>query len=239
MKVKVHATGSTGNCVTIDDVIVIDAGVYVDTPAENLLITHHHTDHTKELAKYAAVPTFATAETIDKLRVKHPFHTFNVLDVDRPIELCTSRGRYLVRLIKLKHDAPCVGFDIELLSVTDNEDGVRRILYATDFNEILTPIFLGAYDEIYIECNNSLNVHNIVDVYFGDDIPKDEFHRRKSFGNHCNVDYLIDLFKREGYDVHNKFPKPVTLLHKSSYYYATNPERIVHLCKIANIVNPV
>lgn len=237
MRVDIHATGSSGNCVTIDDFIMIDAGVEVKKDVSALLITHHHTDHTKALAKYAGVSVWATQETIDKLQPKHPFVAFNTLHLDRPHKFFNplTQAHYKVRCVPLKHDAPCVGFDITRYDA----HGTKRILYATDFNSIERDINVDSYDALYIECNNTLSAADMADVYFGDTIPKDEFHRRKSFGNHCNADYLIGLFRRAGYSCENKYDKPVTLLHKSSYYYATNPDKIVELCKIAHVVNPV
>lgn len=237
MKVTIHASGSSGNCVTIDDFIMIDAGVEVKKDVKHLLLTHHHTDHTKALPKYAGVLTYASQGTIDKLSMRNPFCAFNVLNTITPLVLESGDDVYMVTTVALRHDAPCIGFDI---SHSNGVQGVsERIFYATDFNEILDDINVSDYDAIYIECNNTLAPTNMTEVFFGGDIPKDEFHRRKSFSNHCNVNYLINLFRRAGYSEDKPYPNPVILLHKSTYYYTANIERIVELCKIANVQNPL
>lgn len=234
MKVDILASGSSGNCVLIDDCLVIDAGANVTLPEsarpEAVLITHGHTDHTKFLQKkFGGLPFYTSQEVVDDMQKRNPYFVANVLKhgVWNTIEM--EHGCYNVSTLKLTHDAPCVGFII----VGEDE----MILYATDFNEILTPITLSGFDRIFIECNNTLGQNDMLDVYMGDNKPKDEFHRRRSYYNHCNATYLYKLFEEAGWSEDNPCEIPTTLLHKSSYYYAKNPEQIVRLCKITNVQN--
>lgn len=230
MKVKIYASGSAGNCVIIEDELIIDAGVEVLTRGSLLLLTHSHTDHTKMLHKYAGLPVYTTRETAEKLRDRFPYIEFNILEFGT-YALDTPKGKFLVTPVRLKHDVPCVGFDICYNG--------ERILYATDFNEILDDIYVRDYTALYLECNNTLLSSDMVDVYFNDTPPKDGFHRRKSYSNHCNVAYLVNMFTRAGFSPENRCETPLVLLHKSSYYYASHVERLVPLCRIANVRNPL
>lgn len=243
MEVNVVHSGSSGNLCVIDGVIAIDAGWQYDriSALKGLFLTHIHTDHTKYLQDFACVPIYATEETASKLMEKRfPYIAFNTLGVGRAIRIENGDDVYLVCPWLMKHDAPCIGFEIHK---HPPYSGTEVIFYATDFNEIVDEerfvklLRDKHFDELYIECNNTLLPTDFLDVYFGDEVPRDEFHRRKSYENHCNVGYLYSLFERAGYTSKRRFTEPVTLLHKSSFYYMQNPERLVELQKIANIQN--
>jgi hypothetical protein len=196
-----------------------------------LLLTHHHTDHTKALDKYKGLPIYATRDTADHLRGRYPYVEFNCLCVGEKYVFDLDAGRFFVTPVQLKHDVPCVGFDIE-------HDG-ERILFATDFNEIIDEIDVRDYTALYLECNNTLLDADIAEMYFAEKLPKDEFHRRKSFSNHCNVGYLVKMFTDAGFTPENRCETPLVLLHKSSFYYTSHVERLVPLCRIANVRNPL
>lgn len=231
MKVNVLASGSSGNCVTIDDRIIIDAGVDCNPKGQVLLLTHEHTDHTKALSKLCGVRVYTSQEVADRLANKYPYTAFNILEQGKQYAIMVDGEKYLVNTVQLKHDVPCVGYEI-------SHDG-ERILYATDFNEILDDVDVRDYTALYLECNNTLTPTDLYDAFFSESKPKDEFHRRKSFYNHCNVGYLIGMFERAGFSEENPCDVPITLLHKSSYFYLSNSERLVGLCKIANVQNPL
>lgn len=243
MHVEIIHSGSSGNCAVIDDTIIIDAGWNCTPNGSVVLLTHHHTDHTKHLDKMGGRPVYCTQETASKLFAKFPYVAFNIIEPDVTFKVKDSMNTYFITPVLLKHDAPCVGFEIVRTGGYDD----KRIFFATDFNEMVDEetfvrkLKRKEYDAIYIECSNTLNPADFYDVYFheGDKPPKDEFHRRKSFQNHCNVDYLVGLFTRAGYSAENRYTEPVTLLHKSSYYYMQHVERIAELSKIAFITNPM
>lgn len=245
MRVDILASGSSGNCAVIDDLIAIDAGYERLVDAKYLFLTHAHTDHTKHLDKFSGLPVYCLPETADALRKTYPYTAFQTLtDGVKSVNIyprMTNNG-YGVTPIRLKHDVPCAGYEIA-------KHGENREIIAimTDFSAIVDEdgfvekLAAGYYDALYIECNNTLSDADLVDAYISVDDekpPRDEFHRRRSYQNHCNVNYLISLFTRAGYSESKRFAAPVTLLHKSKSYYGANPERIEYLSKIVNIVNP-
>lgn len=234
MKVTIHASGSRGNCASIEDALIIDAGVSCNAIGSALFLTHAHTDHIKEIKRFDGLPLYCTQETYNTLKSSGRFAYLepSIIEPFVKYRFEFSGDEFYVTAIPLKHDVPCVGFDIE-------HDG-ERVFFATDFNEILDPDFdVRNYTEIFIECNNTLAPSDIEELHFFEDkAPKDAHHRAKSFNNHCNVNYLMSLFTRAGFSESNKCETPVTLLHRSSYYYMTYWERIIELCKVANVRNP-
>lgn len=242
MRVDIIHSGSSGNMAVIDDTIIIDAGWSAPVTGEMVLLTHHHTDHTKHLDKVGGLPIYCTYEVGAKVCEKWPYIALHPVNKDKTFVYECDRFMYRITPISVNHDVPCVGFDI----LRYDAAYPVRILFATDFSSfdaderIVFMLQDKLYDALYIECNNTLSVADLADIYVheGEKPPKDEFHRRKSFRNHCSVDYLIQLFERAGYSDDNPCPIPTTLLHKSSYYYNAHPERLEALCRIANILNP-
>lgn len=241
MEVNVIHSGSSGNLTVIDGVIAIDAGWKYENVSnlKAVFLTHMHSDHTKHLSDFGGVPVYATEATAEQLMAKKfPYLAFGTVEGNKTYNIDVGHVTYMITPVLVKHDAPCVGYEI----FKTGESYV--IFYATDFNSIVEEerfvmqLRNKYFDELYIECNNTLSPTNFIDVYFSEnDAPKDEFHRRKSYENHCNVNYLISLFERAGYSEGKPFTEPVTLLHKSSYYYMCNPEALVNLKKIANVQN--
>jgi len=240
MQVKIIGTGSTGNTAVIDDTLIIDAGCKEVVRGKYLFLSHSHTDHTKYLSShFNGLAVFATEKTQKALLEKHPYVTFNTIE---PNEVLRFDG-YVIRVVPLKHDVECMGFEIYSLETQE------KIFFATDFNEIVDETtFINSlkwknYNALYIECNNTLSAVDFVDELFteafGTSVPKDSFHKNRSFRNHSNADYITSLFERAGYSENNRFTEPVHLLHKSKTYYPHAPEKIVKLCKIANIINPI
>lgn len=248
MNVRIAHTGSSGNLAVIDDTIVIDAGW---SPAgelkgeeKALFLTHCHTDHTKFLSEFGGLPIYALETTAFKLQQgKFPYMAFNELVPGVTVRIQDGAYSYVINPVSLKHDVPCVGFEIMRFDEIGEEECV---FYGTDFRAIedeeafIKRLRDKYYDALYIECNNTMTPQNMVDIYFPEDDgapPKDEFHRRRSYDNHCNASYLMDIFTRAGYSESNKFTEPVTFLHKSSYYYHSNPELLVKLANFINIQN--
>lgn len=250
MKVDIIATGSTGNCAVIDDLFIIDVGAEPPT-GKFVFLTHCHTDHTKCLDKVAGLPVYCTQDTADILAERFPYTAFNILTVNEPFRHMQGESMYFVTPIAMVHDVPCVGYEVmKQPPVAHAYEPGERIFIATDFNrikdaeqeaEFVTRLRYSDFTALYLECNNTLDAGDFDDVFFDEtgNPPRDEFHRRKSFQNHCNAGYLIDLFTRAGYSEENKYPEPVTLLHKSQSYYGKNFDQIVKLCKIANVKNPL
>ncbi len=249
MNVNIIHTGSSGNCAVVDDALIIDAGWNVLPDGDAVLLTHQHSDHTKYLDNMQGIPIYALEETINKLKTdpKYTYMAFNYLVKGVHHVIHAGNYDYYVLAEAVNHDVPCVGFDIirrDRISATDE----KRIFFATDFHTLkhedrfIKNLRDKVYDAIYIEANNTLNPTDFMDIHFpeeGEKQPRDAFHRERSYHNHANVDYIRSLFVRAGYSEDNKFTEPVTLLHKSSYYYSFNPERVVELCKMVKITNPL
>lgn len=233
MKVTIHATGSRGNCASIEDKIIIDAGAKCNAIGEALFLTHMHTDHSKALKHFDGIPLYCTQETYDALKRTGKFAYLepSIIEPNVKYRFDLSGEIFYVTAIRLKHDVSCVGYDIE-------HDG-ERIFFGTDFSEIIDDFDVRDYTEIFIECNNTLTISDMYAIDFDEEKPKDAFHRNRSYHNHCNINYLMSLFTRAGFSEDNPCDIPVTLLHRSSYYYWTNASRIEKLCNIANIVNPL
>lgn len=247
MDVKIIASGSKGNCAVIDGVIAIDVGADPGYPVRHTFLTHHHTDHTKKIDKVCYSHLYCLHETAEQLRKKNPYLSPTEVTPGQSIVICdgVGKGMYNVTPFSVNHDCPCVGYDIIRRGHRSGEHE-KRILFATDFSSIVDEAYIvdglraRMYDAVYIECNNTLGYNDFIDIYFpeaDEQVPKDDFHRRRSYQNHCNAGYLIGLFKKAGYSERNRFPNPVTLLHKSSFYYLSNVDYIVELDKVANIVN--
>ena len=195
------------------------------------------------------IPIYALQETVDDLKKRIPgcaYAAFNILKKGTYHVVNVGSVEYLVKPVEVNHDVPCVGFDITKRNRIHEDE--TRIFFATDFSSLkdeacfVKNLHQKVYDAIYIEANNTLNPTDFLDVYFpeeGKKEPRDAFHRMRSFHNHSNVDYIMSLFSRAGYSEENKFTEPVTLLHKSSYYYPEHPERVVELCKMVKITNPL
>lgn len=241
MNVNILNSGSSGNCAVIDDVIMIDAGWPCDIPVEAVFISHCHTDHIKHLDAQRAVPIYCDPDVSDGIRKRYPYTPLNM--IYDTVVIRESEYMYAVKLWKLKHDVPCYGFDI-LRSGTSYAD-TRRIFFATDFSEIVEAeafshnLRNGVYDHVYIECNNTLSPKDFDDMFNEGGPDKDNFHKNRSYNNHCNVGYLHTLFTNAGFTYKNPCETHVTLLHKSSYYYLSNFKSIGNLCRIANILNPL
>ena len=130
MQVKVYGSGSSGNSYTITsstgETLVLDAGIkpskiYRDVSPENIagvLITHSHGDHA----------AYTNAYLRDFLRVYAPFKCKGVTYTKHGNIL--QIGTFLVKVLKMQHDVPCVGYLIH------HEEIDGDILYATDTNGI-------------------------------------------------------------------------------------------------------
>lgn len=229
MKINIISTGSKGNCVVVDECIMIDAGASTPTAGiHTLLLTHMHGDHTAYLRDYAHIETYTASWVVDSIKCKFQGVAISGVLFDAFVSGNNTNGIaddfYRIIPVEAKHDIPCCGWIIE----KDDE----AILYATDFSE-LEGVDLSRMDAIFVECNNTLHASDIVEASIGDVLPKDSFHRRRSWNTHSRATYLREYFLKHSYN-----GAPVVLLHKSASNYARHPEDIEALCKVVNIVNP-
>ncbi len=152
MKYEILGTGSTGNCIIYNG-IMLDCGLpykQVKPYLKNvklIFISHRHSDHLNK-------------STIKKIAYNHPNIKFLVAFylVDLLLELGVSKKNILtidlekwydiglckVKLDALKHDAPNVALEIDMNG--------KKMIYAVDTNEI-DHIVAKDYDLYMIESN--------------------------------------------------------------------------------------
>lgn len=146
MKYKIIASGSSGNCVVINDVMV-DCGVAFNAIKEDLykikylLITHIHTDHINETTLTRIKKEFPRIKIIGNHEV-HQVHRVDVIsNNDYPIKT----KDYTFIPFKLVHDVVTQGF------VWDYKD--FKIIYAID-TASLENAPTDKYDYLFLESNH-------------------------------------------------------------------------------------
>ena len=153
MNYKVIATGSTGNAVLINDIVLIDCGVPYKSISPYLkkikivLLTHSHTDHICE-------------STIRRIAKDKPLIRFGCCEwmVPMLLECGVAKSKidlfkigkiydyklFKISPIKLYHDVPNCGYRLFV--------GDEKMIYATDTSH-LQGISAKGYDLYLIEAN--------------------------------------------------------------------------------------
>ena len=150
MRYKIIGSGSGGNAVVIEDIILIDCGVSFKALREvykNLkivLLTHVHGDHfnrrtIERLASERPTLRFACCRWLED-EVKKLANITDVLTVGKRY----NYGAFKVSPIKLYHDVPNCGYRIFC--------GDKKLLYATD-TSTMQGISAKNYDLYMIERN--------------------------------------------------------------------------------------
>lgn len=150
MKYKIIGSGSSGNAVVINDVILIDCGVPfkalhdVYRKLKIVLLTHSHGDHfnkatIKRLAKERPTIRVACCEWLAE-DVKKCIKRVDVLEIEKN----NDYGDFSVTPIKLYHDVPNCGYRIFMNG--------KKLLYATD-TSTMQGIIAENYDLYMIERN--------------------------------------------------------------------------------------
>ena len=122
MVITHHTSGSSGNAIQVDNVL-IDAGIKVNAHYDLVLLTHAHIDHIKELpyALTNAKHFYTTPEVLKSLEekvVKWTKNKYNVL-WEQINDKLIDRPDY-IEVFKLNHDIPCVGYMInDYVHITD------------------------------------------------------------------------------------------------------------------------
>ena len=169
MKFNILNSGSDGNGVIIEDIILIDCGISFKK-LENyykklkiVLLTHKHSDHfnkvtIKKLAYERPTLRFACCEWLVDELVKCGVEKkkIDVLKIGKNY----NYNAFIVEPIKLYHDVPQCGYKLKI--------GANRLIYATDTNRI-DHIEAKNYDYYFIEGNyeNEEELHNrAIDEYY-------------------------------------------------------------------------
>lgn len=122
MVVKHHASGSSGNAIQVDDVL-IDAGVKVHDHYKLVLLTHAHIDHIRHLvhALEIAEGFYTTRPILKSLGskvVKWSERKYNILW--RLINEKLIEKPDYIEAFELNHDIPCVGYKVnDYVHITD------------------------------------------------------------------------------------------------------------------------
>lgn len=150
---NIIATGSTGNCVIINDVIAIDMGVTfkalkdVYRQLQIVLLTHEHIDHInkttiRRLAKERPTLRFGCCQWLVPILVecKVPKQNIDVYEIGKIYDY----RAFKVSPIKLYHNVENCGYRLNF--------GGKKVLYATDTGH-LNGITAKDYDLYLIEAN--------------------------------------------------------------------------------------
>jgi hypothetical protein len=146
MKYKIISTGSKGNCVIINDVM-IDCGVAFKLIKEELysikilLITHIHSDHMNLKTLQQIMSKYPRIKIIGNYEVHDLWHCNIIANANFPIEL----WEYTFMPFECSHNVLCYGY-------TWNYEG-NEIIYATDTSTLeFAP--KKKYDWFFIESNH-------------------------------------------------------------------------------------
>lgn len=170
MKVRILATGSSGNCVLINDSILIDAGITFKhfqefgiplKTIQTCIITHKHGDHmnkpfTRKLIK-SGIPVIMSRDSAAELQ------TENRIDVEKCIEENLIRFLHADESYTFEETVtmtahPQKHHDIVNYALVFEESG-KRLLYSTDLDSLEPTdtgeglIHLGMFDTILLEGN--------------------------------------------------------------------------------------
>lgn len=169
MNFNILNSGSDGNGLIIEDIILIDCGISFKKLEDYykkikiVLLTHKHQDHfnkttIKKLAYERPTLRFACCEWLVDELVKCGVEKkkIDVLKIGKNY----NYNAFIVKPIKLYHDVPQCGYKLKI--------GTNRLIYATDTSKI-DHIEAKNYDYYFIEGNyeNEEELHNrAVDEYY-------------------------------------------------------------------------
>ena len=169
MKFNILNSGSDGNGVIIEDIILIDCGISFKKLEDYykklklVLLTHKHSDHfnkatIKKLAYERPTLRFACCEWLVDELVKCGVEKkkIDVLKIGKNY----NYNAFIVEPIKLYHDVPQCGYKLKI--------GVNKLIYATDTNKI-DHIKAKNYNYYFIEGNyeSEEELHNrATDEYY-------------------------------------------------------------------------
>jgi phosphoribosyl 1,2-cyclic phosphodiesterase len=147
MNYKIVSSGSKGNCVIINQNVMVDCGVPFNKIKDDLyhikylLITHIHSDHLNKVTLERIMRKFPTIKIIGNYEVHQAFHTHVIANSGFPIET----DDYIFIPFECEHDVLTYGYTFEV-------DGLQ-VIYATD-TSTLENAPDQKYDYFFIESNH-------------------------------------------------------------------------------------
>lgn len=204
---EVIGSGSTGNCVRIEN-IMVDCGLPYNKIKEALydvdilLITHKHTDHIKKTTYERIREEFPNITVVSHYEVAYLYDIDIICNENMPIEI----DDYIIIPFRGEHgNVLCYGYT---WTVNDLD-----IIYATDMSNFdLAPD--KKYDYLFLESNHDINKLNAVES---------SYKGRKTYGydvyasslRHCSTQKCKGF-----YFTHRKSKdSPLIELHISSRFY--------------------
>lgn len=165
MRLIYSKTGSDGNCVIYENSngkrLMVDSGVSVSevnknigfsmSKVKNILITHHHQDHTKYILEYLerGIHVLTGSQTRAYLDIPEKYNYY-ITEI-KPKELIVLDNEFYIKPFELPHinvdGTPCFNLGYLINSKTDKE----KVLHCTDCQYI--PYQFYGLDRIVIECN--------------------------------------------------------------------------------------
>ena len=166
MNVRILATGSSGNCVLLDDEILIDAGITAkkfktfNVTPKTLFITHKHNDHmqlplVRKLLKEGVKSYFPT-DVIAEIAKENKINIQDYINSGQVVVISTDESYTVGDVVitpypQKHHDIINYAFVVE--------KGNDRLLYSTDLDTVeptdvgVGLLHLGMFDTILLEGN--------------------------------------------------------------------------------------
>lgn len=202
MDYKIVSSGSKGNCVIINDVMV-DCGVPFKEIQEELyfirylIITHTHSDHMNMATLRRIMTRYPRIKLIGNYEVHNAWHCNIIANAYFPIEV----GSYTFYPFECDHDVLCYGYVWEYQG--------KEILYATD-TASLRNAPKKKYDYFFIESNHD---EHKLEAARGE--------KRGGYDPYLSGKRHLSTQQAKGfYYSHRKSPESHLIeLHKSSRFY--------------------
>lgn len=155
MKLKVLASGSSGNCYVIEgknESLILEAGITVKKIKEGMdydlqkvlgaLVTHEHKDHSKAIAQLMAigVDVYTSKGTIEALGIEIG-HRLNIIKAHNKFKV----GGFTILPFDTQHDAQ------EPLGFLIQHNDMGKLLFITD--SYYCKYSFKGLDHILVECN--------------------------------------------------------------------------------------
>lgn len=209
MKIKVLASGSSGNCYLLQDkeeTLILECGIRYKQILEGLdydlsnvvgcLVTHEHKDHSKAMLDLNknGIDVYASLGTIETLKIEN--HRTKVIKSEKIFQV----GNFTVLPFTAKHDAE------EPLGFLINHEKIGNLLFLTD--------------SYYCEYNfNNLN-HILVECNYAKDLLDENIEngliplslRNRITRSHFELNNVIDFLKAN--DLKNI--RTIMIMHLSS-----------------------
>ena len=221
-KINIIGTGSSGNCVVIDNSIVIDCGLPIKKisqtvlNADALFITHRHSDHLNLSILhylYRKAPWKLTSElytnhdVVKKIisdessRFEPTINQQHIYNQQTTLTVTAGGRQYSVSTFPLHHDVENEGF------VFTRDDG-KTLIYATDTNSIADAP-AQKFDAIMLEGN--FDEDKIIDYLKSDDF-NERFRAMRNM-RHLSVQQFENFVS-----THSKRPAEIYQLHESGTF---------------------